>query len=211
MRIGVFGGSFDPPHAAHAALARAARETLGLDRVVWLPTATPPHKRAPVAPFAHRVAMVRALTADDASAEVSTLEADLPAPSYTVHTLAALRARHGEGHAWHLIVGADNWAGFDRWHEPEAVLAAAALAVYPRTGFPVEDLPPGAALLNFPEMSEQSTDFRAWLARDREAAFAALPAAVAAYIRTHGLYAGGEGSGPGAGAPASDRSPGAAS
>lgn len=188
MRIGVFGGAFDPPHAAHAALAGAARARLDLDRVVWLPTATPPHKRAPVAPFAHRVAMTRALTAGDATAEVSELEAALPSPSYTVHTLAALRARFGEGHQWHLIVGADNWAGFERWHEPEAVLAAASLAVYPRAGFPVTNLPAGATLLDFPEMPEQSTDFRAWLARDRAAALAALPAEVGAYISAHGLY-----------------------
>ncbi len=199
MRIGVFGGSFDPPHAAHAALARAACDTLRLDRIVWLPTATPPHKRAPVASFAHRVAMVRALTAEDPSTEVSELEASLPPPSYTVHTLAALRAHYGEGHAWHLIVGADNWAGFDRWHEPEAVLAAAALAVYPRAGFPVGALPTGATLLNFPEMPEQSTDFRAWLARDRQAALAALPPPVAAYIRSHALYAGADVAGSGAG------------
>lgn len=189
MRIGVFGGSFDPPHAAHAALARAARAHLALDLVIWLPTATPPHKRAPAASFAHRAAMARALTAGEAATEVSELEASLPPPSYTVQTLAALRAEYGEGHAWHLIVGADNWAGFARWRDPDAVLAAASLAVYPRAGFPVENLPPGATLLNFPVMPEQSTDFRAWLARDRAGALAALPPAVADYIRTHGLYA----------------------
>lgn len=209
MRIGVFGGSFDPPHAAHAALARAARDTLRLDRIIWLPTATPPHKRAPVASFAHRVAMVRALTAEDPCSEVSELEATLPPPSYTVHTLAALRARYAQDgpHDWHLIVGADNWAGFDRWHEPEAVLAAATLAVYPRAGFPVRALPPGATLLNFPEMPEQSTDFRAWLARDRQAALAALPAPVAAYIRTHALYVDGAAGAGAGGQPGSSGAP----
>ena len=191
MRIGVFGGSFDPPHAAHAAVARAAREQLGLDLVVWLPTAAPPHKRAPATPFAHRLAMTRALTEREPATVVSDLETTLPPPSYTLQTLAALRApygRNGDGHSWYLIVGADNWAGFDRWHEPEAVLAAASLVVYPRAGFPVGDLPPGATLLNFPEMPEQSTNFRVWLARDREPALAALPTAVADYIRAHGLY-----------------------
>src|SRR5690606_39472430 len=113
-------------------------------------------------------------------------------PSYTVQTRAALRAQYGEGHTWHLIVGADNWAGFAHWREPEAVLAAASLAVYPRAGFPVENLPPGATLLNFPVMPEQSTDFRAWLRRDRAGALAALPAAVAEYIRAHDLYLDGD-------------------
>jgi nicotinate-nucleotide adenylyltransferase len=104
----------------------------------------------------------------------------------------ALRAAFkeaGEGHSWHLILGADNWEGFPRWHRPEAVLAAARPAVYPRRGFAVRDLPPGAAVLNFPEMPEQSTAYREWLARDREAALAALPAVVAAVIRARGLYA----------------------
>lgn len=197
MRIGVFGGAFDPPHAAHAALARVAREHLGLDLVIWLPTFAPPHKGAPAAPFVDRLAMVTVLvdSGKDASGRVkdlvSDLEATLPPPSYTLHTLEALRARHGEGHEWHLILGSDNWAGFPRWHQPDAVLKAATPAVYPRAGYPMAELPPlppGSTLLNFPEMPEQSTNFRAHLASDREAALSALPPAVAAYIRAHGLY-----------------------
>jgi len=199
MRIGVFGGAFDPPHAAHAALARAARDHLMLDQVIWLPTFAPPHKEVPAAPFDDRLAMTAALVESlktEAVSEsvpnlVSDLEARLPPPSYTLQTLNALRARHGEGHHWHLILGSDNWAGFPRWHQPEAVLKAATPAVYPRPGYPMDGLPPlpqGAHLLNFPEMPEQSTNFRAWLARDRQAALAALPPAVAAYIRIHDLY-----------------------
>lgn len=194
MRIGVFGGAFDPPHAAHAALAKAAAAQRGLDRVLWVPTFTPPHKGAPAAPFAHRLGMVAALTADDPRSSVSDIEASLPPPSYTLHTLRALKAEHGGGHEWNLILGADNWAGFPRWHEPDAVLAEASLAVYPRAGFPLDALPAlpeGSAMLNFPEMPHRSVDFRALLAgnaRDREDALASLPPAVAAYIRAHGLY-----------------------
>jgi nicotinate-nucleotide adenylyltransferase len=188
LRIGVLGGSFDPPHAAHAALALAARAQLALDRVLWVPTFSPPHKERPAVPFADRLAMTQALAAEDPASTVSAIEASLPQPSYTLHTLEALRREHGDGHAWHLILGADNWEGFPRWHRPESVLSAAALAVYPRRGFPVRDLPAGSAMLNFPEMPEQSTEYRAWLARDREAALAGLPAAVAACIRARGLY-----------------------
>jgi nicotinate-nucleotide adenylyltransferase len=188
MRIGVFGGSFDPPHSAHAALARAAREHLGLDLVLWLPTFNPPHKGSPATSFQDRLDMTRALTTRESGTEVSDLESTLPSPSYTLHTLQALRKSFGEHHTWHLIIGADNWAGFSKWHEPGAVLKAAALAVYPRAGFSVTDLPEGSVLLNFPQMPEQSTDFRAWLARDRAAALAALPQAVADIIRDRNLY-----------------------
>jgi nicotinate-nucleotide adenylyltransferase len=188
MRIGVLGGSFDPPHAAHAALARAARTQLGLDRIVWVPTFLPPHKGPPAAAFADRFAMTRALAAEDPASEVSDLEATLPPPSFTLRTLEALREQYGPGHEWHLILGADNWEGFPRWHRPEAVLSAATLAVYPRAGFPLGELPAGSARLDFPEMPEQSTGFREWLERDRETALAALPASVATCIRERGLY-----------------------
>jgi len=188
MRIGVFGGSFDPPHAAHAALARAARKELLLDLVLWLPTFSPPHKRAPATPFDDRLALTAALAATEPGSEVVDLEATLPSPSFTLQTLAALRTRYGTDHSWHLIVGADNWAGFPNWHRPQDVLQAASLAVYPRAGFPVQNLPSGSVLLNFPEMPEQSTDYRAWLARDREAALAALPPPVSTVIRARGLY-----------------------
>jgi nicotinate-nucleotide adenylyltransferase len=188
MRIGVLGGSFDPPHAAHAALARAAREQLKLDRILWIPTFQPPHKGTPAAPFADRLAMTRALTAGDPGSEVMDLEAFLPPPSYTLRTLEALRREWGDSHQWFLIVGADNWAGFPRWHEPAAVLAAASLAVYPRQGFPVHDLPQGVMRLDVAETPEQSTEYRAWLARDREAALTALPRTVADCIRQRGVY-----------------------
>jgi len=188
MRLGVFGGAFDPPHAAHAAVARAARTRLDLDRVIWLPTFHPPHKDAPAASFADRLAMTRALAATVPGSEVLDLEASLPAPSYMLNTLEALAAAYGPGHDWHLILGADNWAGFARWHRPEAVLAAARPVVYPRAGYDSAALPPGALLLDVPEAPEKSTTYREWLARDRAAALADLPAPVAACIRQRGIY-----------------------
>jgi nicotinate-nucleotide adenylyltransferase len=197
MRIGVLGGAFDPPHAAHAALALAARAQLNLDLLLWIPTFAPPHKGGPAASFRHRLAMTRALAAEDAACVVSDIEASLPQPSYTLHTLRALKSLYTGENAWHLILGADNWAGFSRWHQPEAVLAEAAPAVYPRPGFPVGSsadagaLPAGGVMLNFPEMTDQSTEFREALAEGgarRAEALTRLPAPVAAYIREQGLY-----------------------
>ena len=201
MRIGVLGGAFDPPHAAHAALARAAQRQLSLDRVVWVPTFSPPHKHGPATPFAHRLAMVRALIATEpAFSEVSDIEAALPLPSYSLQTLRALkqleatRAQETSPVHWHLIIGADNWSIFPAWHQPEAVLAEASLAVYPRAGFALETLPAlpqGSVMLNFAEMPEQSTVFRESLGQEgprRDEALGRLPGPVAAYIREHRLY-----------------------
>ena len=194
MRIGVLGGAFDPPHAAHAALARAARRQLNLDRVLWVPTFAPPHKGGPAASFADRVAMARALAAADEASEVSEIEASLPQPSYTLHTLRALKREYRKScpdAAWVLILGADNGATFACWHQPEAVLAEASLAIYPRAGFSLAEgaTPPGTVMLDFPLMADQSTEFRETLLRAREEALARLPAPVAGYIRAHGLYA----------------------
>ncbi len=209
MRIGVFGGAFDPPHAAHAALAVAAKRQLDLNLILWVPTFAPPHKGGPVASFAARTAMVRALVsplnAAAPDSEVSDLEATLPQPSYTLQTLRALKQlwpHRGEAHDWYLILGADNRANFLRWHQPEAVLAEATLAVYPRAGFPLSGKPaagaqslPPAVMLDFPLMPDQSTEFREALsagALRREEALARLPEPVAAYIRAQGLYLSGE-------------------
>ena len=204
MRIGVLGGAFDPPHAAHAALAAAARRQLNLDLILWVPTFDPAHKGGPTASFDHRVAMVRALAGDIPASEVSDIEATLPRPSYTLHTLRALKEQRGSENpddTWYLILGADNWSIFPRWHQPEAVLAEATLAIYPRAGFPLPDIvEPNfpAVILDFTMMPDQSTEFREALAApesssatsEREAALARLPAPVAAYIRAHHLYEG---------------------
>ena len=199
MRIGVLGGAFDPPHAAHAALAAAARRQLNLDHILWVPTFDPAHKGGPTASFADRVAMVRAMVQGDPDSEVSKIEASLPRPSYTLHTLRALKLQEGlrePENSWYLILGADNWAIFPRWHQPEAVLAEAKIAVYPREGYPLPDFqselhsnPKDIVILDFTLMPDQSTEFREALATpERDAALVRLPTPVAAYIRERGLY-----------------------
>jgi len=189
MRIGVFGGSYDPPHAAHLQVAHAARNQLQLDTVVWVPAFHPPHKDIPATPFKHRLGMVSALVARDPSDEVSDVESFLPPPSYTLHTLRALKNQFGsEAHSWHLIIGADNWAIFSSWHQPEAVLAETSLAVYPRQGFSLTGLPKGVTALNCPEVHLESREYRERLRTDPLSALAELPLPVADYIRCHGLY-----------------------
>ncbi len=188
MRIGVFGGAFDPPHAAHAAVAAAAQRELNLDRVLWIPTAYPPHKQTPATAFEHRFGMVAALIQGCSGQEVSEVEASLPPPSYMLRTLRTLKAASGSGHAWYLIVGADQWSAFPRWHDPEAVLAEAELVVYPRNGLPLGELPPRVQALHCPEISEASQAWREQLRRHPDAVLSQLPDPVARYIRRNGLY-----------------------
>lgn len=127
QRIGMLGGTFDPPHKAHLALAEAARATLDLDRVVFVPAGDPWRKRdREVSPAAARVEMVRAAIADLSWAIVSTVEVDRQGPSYTAETLESL-VRPGE--EWWFILGADALADMPHWSEPQRILECARLAV----------------------------------------------------------------------------------
>ena len=137
MRIGVFGGSFDPPHGGHVLVAGTARSFLKLDRLLWVPTYQPPHKDAPATPFIHRLGIVRALVDAAPGEAVSDIEAALPQPSFMLYTLRALKQAEGAGHEWYLIVGADNWDDFHSWHQPDSVLQEASPAIFPRKGFPI--------------------------------------------------------------------------
>ena len=126
-RIGMLGGTFDPPHNAHLALAEAARATLQLDRVVVVPAGDPWRKRdRAVTPAAARVEMVRAAAAAHPWISVSTIEVDRDGPSYTAETLAALVQPDEQ---WWFILGADALADMPHWSEPNRILELARLAV----------------------------------------------------------------------------------
>jgi nicotinate-nucleotide adenylyltransferase len=133
-RIGLFGGSFDPPHFGHLALAEWARLELALDRVVFIPAGEPPHKRGTErSSIADRVAMTRLAVKDHPAFEVSTLEARRKGPSYTADTVRAFAARW-PGARLHFLMGADMFATFDSWREPEVISELAVLVVAIRPG-----------------------------------------------------------------------------
>lgn len=132
-RLGVFGGTFDPPHVGHLALAEWAREELGLARVLFVPAGTPPHKRAPRTSAASRLALTRLAVRGNAAFAVEPMEVRRPGPSYTVDTLRSLAARHPGAELW-LLVGADMYASMDTWREIAAVAHLAAIAVAARPG-----------------------------------------------------------------------------
>jgi nicotinate-nucleotide adenylyltransferase len=134
MRLGVFGGTFDPPHIGHLIVASDVCAALDLDRVVFVPSATPPHKRGRVhASAEQRFEMVRAAVAADPRFAVDDLELRREGESYSVDTLRELRASEPDADLF-FIIGADQLREFDRWHQPEEVARLATLVVMSRAG-----------------------------------------------------------------------------
>ena len=137
MKIGIFGGTFNPPHLGHLAAARAAIEALGLDKLLIIPAAIPPHKELPgntPAPE-HRLAMSEKMA--DALlmpgvAEVSSMELDRAGKSYTSDTLAALREQYPEAELW-LLMGTDMFLTLHLWHDPGTILKLAGVCAFGRS------------------------------------------------------------------------------
>jgi len=196
-RLGVFGGTFDPPHYGHLAAAEEAGEVLGLERVLFLPTGEPPHKQGEsISSVAHRVRMVELAIADNPRFALSRVDVDRPGPSYTVDTLALLQAAHGPTELY-FICGMDMLASFRAWHQPERVLAECQLVAVTRPGYPDVDLAaleralPGARarihLLRAPGVDVSSTELAERAAAGRSLRYL-TPPAVIAYIHDHDLY-----------------------
>lgn len=190
-RIGLFGGSFNPPHVAHLAVAEAACEQAGLDRVLWVPAATSPFKQGEAMPSAaHRLAMTRLAVAGNDAFEVSDIEVERAGVSYTVETARALQEAHPEVD-FRLIIGGDSLAGFAGWHRAEEIAERVQLVVYHRPGWEVGVLPPylagRVAFVDAPPIDLSSTAVRAHLRAGRSARYL-VPDAVLAYIDEHGLY-----------------------
>jgi nicotinate-nucleotide adenylyltransferase len=134
VRIGILGGTFNPPHLGHLVSAQEAYLQLELDRVLFIPASIPPHKAVEDEPGAdHRVALCRLAIAGDERFDVEDLEISRPGPSYTVDTLEELHSRAPDSELF-LIVGGDIAAGLPEWHQPERVLSLATLAVAQRRG-----------------------------------------------------------------------------
>lgn len=136
--IGILGGTFDPVHSAHLALALAARDALALEKVLWIPAGQPRHRAAPLAPAADRLAMVRLAIAGHPAFELDAGEALSDAPSYTVPTLERLRNRYGATRPLVLLLGADAFLGLPSWHRWRELFGLAHLAVATRPGFALD-------------------------------------------------------------------------
>lgn len=198
LRVGMFGGAFDPPHAAHRALAETALTQLGLDVLHLLPTGQAWHKARPLSPAADRLAMCELAFAGLPAVRVDARETQRAGPSYTADTLAELATEY-PGADLYLVLGADQLLAFKTWHRWEEVLRLATLAVanrpmYPATTaepahWPAVDLP--FRPLDMPLQPTSSTAIRAQVhAPDRQSSDLDLlvPAGVARYISEHHLY-----------------------
>jgi nicotinate-nucleotide adenylyltransferase len=199
--LGVLGGTFDPIHLAHLALAQEAAESLGLERVMFVPAGCPPHKPGvSITAGTDRLAMVQLAIAGNDRFEASSIELDREGPSYTVDTLEALEAsRNAGGVAGEvtLILSADAFLGLMSWHDPRQVLELARLAVAPRDGYPeagpeflranLPDLADRAIFLDGPRIRLSASTLRERAAAGRSLRYL-VPDAVAAYIGDHGLY-----------------------
>lgn len=140
MRLGILGGTFNPPHIGHLVCAQEAHDQLGLDCVVLMPAGSPPHKRVGAGPGAEaRLELCRLATAGDERLGVSRLELDRPGPSYTVDTLEALHDERPRDELT-FIVGGDMARSLPSWREPERVLELATLAVAERAGSEREEI-----------------------------------------------------------------------
>ncbi len=187
-RIGIFGGTFDPPHVGHLALAERARERLRLDRVLFVPAAASPHKVGARASAArHRLAMTRLAVRGQRAFRVSALELGRPGPSYTIDTLRTLAARH-PGARLFLLLGADSWATFAMWRESRAIRALATVAVATRPGAARPGRGGGRAVaIGNPPLAVSSSDLRRRAARGASLRYL-VPDAVVRYVARHRLY-----------------------
>jgi nicotinate-nucleotide adenylyltransferase len=135
-RIALYGGTFDPVHDGHLAVARSLVELLALDEVLFIPAHVAPHKRGvPPTPAWHRHAMLALATAADARMLVSTVELDAPERPYSVETVARLKEEYGAGARLFFVMGADSWAEITTWREWERLLASCDTVVVTRPGY----------------------------------------------------------------------------
>ncbi len=215
MRIGIFGGTFNPIHLAHLIVAESLREEMRLDRVLFVPSALPPHKEAPEAGAAHRLAMTRLAVSANPFFESGDIEVARGGRSYSVDTLRELNRAH-PGDDFFFVIGRDAFAEIRTWREAEALFGLTNFLVIPRPGHPLAHpgpcLPRGVVLgdgageesgdrvrrfrveggkdiclVEIPVLDISASDIRRRIREGRSVRYL-VPEAVEAYIRREGLY-----------------------
>ena len=198
MNIGVLGGTFDPVHIGHLVLAEEVRTRLNLTEILFVPAGQPWLKvDSPISPAEHRVEMVRLAIADKPYFKLSTMEIERAGPTYTVDTIAELKAQLGIGDELFFILGWDNLAKLPQWRQPSRLITMCHLVAVPRPDYPLPDLK--ALEASIPGLSQRVTlmdkpeiDISASAIRDRVAQGLSIrhliPEPVERYIKEHKLY-----------------------
>ncbi len=203
QRIGLFGGSFNPIHFGHLIPAQAAAEQLGLDKLIFVPSAVPPHKAAAagLASAEHRLEMVRRAIADVPLFDVSDIELKRPGPSYTIDTIAAFRGEYGLDVMLHWLIGADSLADLPAWHRAGELVDACRIVTLARPGWTIDAAIArlrdrlseeqiarlAAGVLSTPLIEISATAIRHRVAAGKSIRFL-LPGVVRHYIQQNGLY-----------------------
>jgi nicotinate-nucleotide adenylyltransferase len=189
MRVGLYGGCFNPVHQGHLAAARGAMRALGLDRVVFIPSGNPPLKGAEgLVPGAHRLAMLRAALADEPGMELSAIEIDRQGPSFTVDTVTELRTAYPDHAELFFLLGDDcvgrlaQWKGIDRLH------AMLRFAILPRGAGQARLAGDRLMWLDLPRLEVSSTRIRMMLAAAEQPPETLIPSAVLDYAMQNNLY-----------------------
>lgn len=199
MKIGLFGGSFDPIHRGHIEPVQAARRALELDRVIYLPTAVPPHKPYRVlAPALARYTMVELALLEEEGLYASAHELTLDRPAYTIETLQYFKQAM-PGAELHLLIGGDSYADLDHWVRWREIVEAARLVVLTRPGWSLKDASLSVELselarggqvcfLDQPPVDISSTRLRETFARGENPPAESVPSAVVRYVHKYALY-----------------------
>jgi nicotinate-nucleotide adenylyltransferase len=191
MKVGIFGGTFDPIHTGHLIVAEAVREQELLDRVVFVPSCVSPHKQArAITPAGDRLAMVKEAVASNSAFEASGIEIERGGVSFTIDTLRIFKAQR-PGDQLHLMIGADNMQEFATWKDPGEILRTAVVIAMRRPGFtggmPADKAFAGVRFCEVPEIGISSTDIRRRAGCGLSIRYL-VPEAVETYIQEKKLY-----------------------
>jgi nicotinate-nucleotide adenylyltransferase len=196
IRLGLLGGTFDPPHFGHLWLAESARDQLHLDQVLFLPVGEPPHKQGnSITAVSRRLHMTQLAISNHPAFCLDTLDIERPLPHTTCSLLPLVQAAHPDADLW-LIIGTDSLRDFPTWHEPENIIAQCRLAALARPGVVVdwnvlETAVPGLRAatdeLAGPTMDISSTAVRQWAKHNHSLRYL-VPAPVLDFIQQHALY-----------------------
>lgn len=189
MRVGILGGTFNPVHRGHLAVAEGALRVIPLDQVLWIPTHRPPHKAAdPMAGPEERARMIELAIQGNRAFRLSRVELDRPPPSYTIDTVRRLQEQSKDPKTeWFFLVGSDSARQLNTWRAIDELLTLVQFVVIPRPGVPPHSYPPGVREIPVEAPDLCSCEIRKRI-QEGQSIRGLVPEAVLTYIKEHGLY-----------------------